>query len=137
MPIQYDKNEVGKSEDLGTYEVKEETVRKYAAALQMELPGEPSDWVVPPLFCNILAGGAGKPEVTVEGGRRRFHANQSYEPLAPIRVGDRLAARASVAELYEKTGRSGSMLFIVREVAFTNQDNVTVAKVRHAIVVQE
>jgi hypothetical protein len=136
MPITYDKNELGKSEDLGTYEVKEEIVRKYAAALEMELTGDPKDWVAPPLFCNIL-GAAGRPEVTVEGGRRRFHANQGYEPLAPIRVGDTLKARASVVELYEKTGRSGSMLFVVREVAFTNQDNVTVAKVRHATVVQE
>jgi hypothetical protein len=137
MPIKYDKNEIGKSEHVGTYEITEDMIRKYATALRASLPPDPKDWVAPPLFCNVLTGGAGKPEVTIEGGRRRFMANQSYEPIAPIRVGDTLSSTATLTEMYEKTGRSGGMLFIVRETAFTNQDDVTVAKIRHSMVIQE
>ncbi|HEX2173142.1 MAG TPA: MaoC family dehydratase N-terminal domain-containing protein [Dehalococcoidia bacterium] len=137
MPIQYDKSDIGKAADLGTHEVTAEMFRDYAAALGATLEGDAKDWVAPPLFCNVLTSGGAQPETKIEGGRRRFAANQSYEPLAPIRVGDRLSATARITEMYEKTGRSGAMLFVVRETTFTNQDKTDVAKIRHSMVVQE
>ncbi len=39
---------------------------------------------------------------------------------APIRSGDRLKAVATIADIYDKTGRSGTMIFIVQRMTFTN-----------------
>ena len=39
----------------------------------------------------------------------------------PIRPGDRITARAHLADLYEKDGRLGRMLFQVVEIAYRNQ----------------
>ena len=47
----------------------------------------------------------------------------------PIRVGDELTADCTVAEIYEKTGRSGTMYFVVHRSEFTNQNGDHVASV--------
>jgi hypothetical protein len=39
-----------------------------------------------------------------------------------------------IAEVYEKTGRSGNMIFIARESEFTNQDGETVAVIRQSLI---
>lgn len=135
MPIQYDKSALNDTADLGTFEITEQMVRDYAVAVGAPDPG--SDGEAAPCFCNILIAGADRPKVQIEGGRRRFMAGQSYEPLAPVRAGDRLTGVARIADIYEKTGRSGSMLFVVRETTFTNQNDVDVAKIRHSAVIQE
>lgn len=49
--------------------------------------------------------------------------------LEPIRPGDRLTAKSSIADVYEKTGRSGTMIFIVHRMSFFNQDGRQVATV--------
>ena len=46
--------------------------------------------------------------------------------LRPVRVGDALTRRSHLAELVEKQGRSGPMVFSVRETQITNQRGETV-----------
>ena len=137
MPIQYDKSVVGQTADLGTTEITEQMIRDYAVAVGAPAAEPGQDLVAPPMFCNILTTGGGAPHVKIEGGRRQFMAGQSYEPFAPVRAGDRLTCTARIADIYEKTGRSGSMLFVVREHTFTNQNDQVVAKIRHSAVIQE
>lgn len=137
MAITYDRAAVGQSAEVGTYEITEQMIRDYVTAMGGTLAQDDRSVVAPPLFCNVLIGGGGGPKVQVEGGRRQFMAGQSYEPLAPVRAGDRITVTTSIADMYEKTGRSGGMLFVVRETAFTNQAQVTVAKVRQSAVIQE
>ncbi len=43
------------------------------------------------------------------------------EVHGPIRPGDRLSARSRIHDVYEKTGRSGGMIFVVHRMEFTNQ----------------
>ena len=137
MPIQWDKSVVGESADLGTFEITEQMIRDYAEAVGASPPEAGEDLVAPPLFCNVLTTGGGGPRVKIEGSRRQFMAGQTYEPCAPVRPGDRLTGTARIHEIYEKTGRSGSMLFVIRENSFTNQDGVVVAKIYHRAVHQE
>lgn len=54
-------------------------------------------------------------------GSRGFDAGKKVIPLAPVRPGDRLTARSRIADIYEKTGRSGPMIFIVHRMEFSNQ----------------
>jgi acyl dehydratase len=51
-----------------------------------------------------------------------------------IYPGDTLIHATCLADLYEKTGRSGTMRFVVRETTVTNQDGETVALVRNAFI---
>jgi len=41
-----------------------------------------------------------------------------------------ITSTSKIAEVYEKSGSSGSLLFIVFETAYVNQHGATVARVR-------
>jgi acyl dehydratase len=53
---------------------------------------------------------------------------------APIRPGDTVTAYGQWKEVYEKTGRSGQLMFHVREVDYENQRRELVARSRGAVV---
>jgi acyl dehydratase len=46
-----------------------------------------------------------------------------YEFYIPIRAGDTLTAHGKVADIYEKAGRTGKMIFVIIEINFSNQNN--------------
>ena len=50
-----------------------------------------------------------------------FDAGKSVEVHNTLRPGDKLTARSEIHDIYEKTGRSGAMLFIVHRMKFSNQ----------------
>ena len=58
-----------------------------------------------------------------------FDGGKTVECLAPIRPGDVLIARSHIHDIFEKTGRSGGMMFVVHRMEFTNQDDVLVSVV--------
>ncbi len=62
------------------------------------------------------------PGFGIDGGK-------SVDCLAPIRPGDVLTGTATIAEIFEKTGRSGTMVFIVHRMTFHNQDGDHVSTV--------
>jgi hypothetical protein len=44
--------------------------------------------------------------------------------------------RSRVVDIYEKTGRSGPMAFVVRETTVTDRTNEIVATIRHITVIR-
>ena len=52
----------------------------------------------------------------------------------PVYPDDTLTYTTRLADLYEKTGRTGTMRFVVRETAVTNQDGETVALLRNSFI---
>ena len=51
-----------------------------------------------------------------------------------IYPGDTLTYSTCLVDIYEKTGRSGTMRFVVRETTVTNQHGATVAVLRNAFI---
>ena len=52
-------------------------------------------------------------------------------------AGDRIQGRSEIADIYEKTGRSGTMLFIVHRMNFYNQQDTHLATVDWRLVQRE
>jgi hydroxyacyl-ACP dehydratase HTD2-like protein with hotdog domain len=67
-------------------------------------------------------------------GKRGFDGGKECFLYKPIRPGDTITGIDCIAEVYEKTGRSGNMIFIVRESAFTNQHGEKVAVIRQSLI---
>jgi acyl dehydratase len=65
-----------------------------------------------------------------------FDAGKRVEVHGPIRPGDVLTARSKIHDIYEKTGRSGSMVFIVHRMEFWNQREEPVSVVDWRLVQQ-
>ncbi len=74
------------------------------------------------------------PDLKLSYGKRGFDGGKECHFIKPIRPGDTITGVDRIAEVYEKTGRSGNMIFIVRESEFTNQDGETVAVIRQSLI---
>ena len=58
---------------------------------------------------------------------RAMAGGNEVEFFKPIRVGDRITRVSKIAEIYEKEGRSGTLVFTVYEHRYSNQDGDLVA----------
>lgn len=59
--------------------------------------------------------------VPVPGDARMFHGSSDLEIRRLARPGDRITVRERLVDIFEKTGRSGRLAFVVTEKTFTNQ----------------
>lgn len=57
---------------------------------------------------------------------RLMDGGTEIEFFVPIRVGDTLTARSKIVDIYQKEGRSGTLIFVVRETRYTNQHDALV-----------
>jgi hypothetical protein len=53
--------------------------------------------------------------------RAGFDAGKDLELGVPVRPGDTIEVRTTLHDVYEKTGRTGSMYFVVTRFTMTNQ----------------
>jgi hydroxyacyl-ACP dehydratase HTD2-like protein with hotdog domain len=52
---------------------------------------------------------------------RLMDGGTEIEFFQPIRAGDTLTGRSKIVDIYQKEGRTGPLIFVVRESRFTNQ----------------
>ncbi len=92
--------------------------------------------IAPPMFCMRMRGGGMLPEVPLPSGLVSLHAGQELEFHAEIVAGQTYTITARVADVYEKTGRSGPMHIIVRESTITDMDGRTIVTIRERQIVR-
>jgi acyl dehydratase len=149
MPIQVNASIKGKEYPPYTVTVERGKIKEFARAIGDLSPfylddrvGRASEWgdiIAPPTFLTTFrdegeTGGMLR-DLGVDIGRI-LHGEQEFEYWKPIRPGETYLCRGKVLDVYEKTGRSGPMAFVVRETVVTDADNDIVAKMRHITVVR-
>ena len=84
-----------------------------------------------PTFCVRYKGKKFYPEnlPKVINVRSGFDAGKDIALGVAVRPGDTITVRCTLHEVYEKTGRTGSMYFVVIRFTMTNQRGETVAVV--------
>ena len=88
--------------------------------------------LAPPTLCTMFVRRALPADPSGDSFDLRTHTGQVLEPLAPIETNDVLTASSCLKEVYPKTGRTGTMVFMVWEVVFTNQRGERVARVQQS-----
>lgn len=150
MPIQINTSIKGKEYAPYVVHVERGKIKEFARAIGDLSPfylddevGRASPWgdvIAPPTFAITF-----KDEKADTGSMlkdlgtdisRILHGEQEFEHWKPIRPGDTLLCRTRIADIYEKSGKSGPMAFVVRETTITDADNDVVAKVRGITVVR-
>lgn len=135
---------LGKPLPAGTFTVTKEGILAFCRAVGETNPlytdeeaahhhGHPT-LMAPPTYPNLFIRHLGRPEVIAVPLRQRMHAGQAVEPLHPIYAGDTLTATTRLKDVYTKTGRTGTMAFIVWETSFVNQSGKEVARVRESFM---
>ena len=128
--IDFDRSVIGVNVEVGTHEVSKEQMIAYAKAVGETDPlyldekaakaGPYGIIIAPPLFYNMLSLQPGL-DPKVKFGTSGFDAGQHAEFFEPMRAGDTISAKTQVADVYAKTGRTGTMVFTVRRTTYINQ----------------
>jgi acyl dehydratase len=134
MPLSFDKKIIGNEFDHTVFKpVTAAQIREYAEAVGETNPryttASDTELVGPPTFVVALRGKHFMPSNMPNLGRNGFDAGKDIDFGAPVRVGDVLTASSTVHDIYEKTGRTGSMVFLVLRSVITNQRGESVATI--------
>jgi acyl dehydratase len=127
VPLDLDPSIIGKEFDHTSYgPVTAEELIAFARALgetRPEYTEAGPELIAHPTFCVRYKGDRFYPEsipksINVRSG---FDAGKDIELGVPVRPGDTIEVRSTLHEVYEKTGRTGSMYFVVIRFTMTNQ----------------
>ena len=150
MPARLDPGLVGKEFPPFAVTVERVKIKEFARAVGDLNPfylddevGRASPWgdiVAPPTFpISFRDERAGTAALLRELGTdisRVLHGEQELELFRPLTPGETLLCRTKILDLYEKTGRSGPMAFVVRETSVTDRAGEVVATLRHTTVIR-
>jgi acyl dehydratase len=142
--LEYDTSWIGKEFDRYSYQVTTEEIVAFAQSVGETNPLYTDEayakttpygsLIAPPTFGVVFRSRANMPELRLNYGKRGFDGGKECHFFAPVRPGDTITGVDRIAEVYEKTGRSGSMIFIVRESELTNQHGEKVAIIRQSLI---
>lgn len=147
MELEYDRSLYGVEHQAGPFEITNEIIDRANSSIGESGPAFSSEdgakeagyrgRIAPPTLCCILVRQVALPDVKVQFGKTQMHAGQRVEPKAPVYAGDQLTASSHLKDVYTKTGRSGTMVFVVWETTFSNQDGQVVAEVQESFARRE
>ena len=150
MPIEIDRSVLGKEYAPYPVTVERGRIKDFARAIGDLNPfylddqvGAASAWgdvIAPPTFPisfrdEAADGAAFLRDLGVDISRV-LHGEQEFELFRQITPGETYLCRAKVVDVYDKTGRSGPMAFVVREIAVTDRTGEIVATMRQTTVIR-
>jgi acyl dehydratase len=107
-------------------------VRRFAEAIGDPNPRWKSQ--APPTFLVAVASASMHLDDAEDFGKGWLNGGNRFEYFAPVAIGDEITARSHVADVYDKAGSSGDLLFIVFVTEYTNQRDEPVAKLSGTII---
>ncbi len=89
--------------------------------------------IAPPTFLRSMKGTVIplEPEMPLH---RRVDGGSDWEYFEPVRSGDRIVVTPKLKEIYERDGRLGRMVFLIKEIRYTNQLGEVVALQRSTLI---
>ncbi len=144
--VEFDRSALGAESAPLAYEVEKGAIRKFAEAIGDEDPiyyeekaaqaaGFKTIVAPPTFFCTFRAQEL--PDLKIQFGRVRLNGGNEYDYYKPIYAGDTITVTAKYADVNERTGRTGKMVFVMTELTFTNQHGEVVAKGRNTGIMRE
>ena len=142
--VEFDKSILDIEYDMGTYEITKEDIIRFSRAHQEVDPvfydesaaaeSRYGGIIAPPNFFNQIILPESCPDIRIEYGSLELFAGQELEQRRPMRPGDVITVKSKIADVFEKTGRSGKMIFMVREATYTDQDGEVMVIVRSTML---
>ena len=149
MPLQINKGVVGKEYAPFVVTVERGKIKEFARALGDPNPfylddrvGAASEWgdiIAPPTFATTFRDDGASETFFHDLGidvSRVLHGEQEFEMARPIQPGHTYLCRSRIVDVYEKTGKSGPMAFVLREMTITDRMNEIVGTMRHITVIR-
>jgi acyl dehydratase len=150
MPFTINRDVLGKEYPPFVVTIERGKIKDFAEALGDLNPfyvddavGKASPWgdvIAPPTFAtSFRVHGSETNALVADLGvdlSRLLHGEQEFEIFRQLRPGETLLCRTRVVDIYEKTGRSGPLAFVIRETTVTDRTDEIVLKMRNVTVVR-
>ena len=127
--------------DEAEFRVRTEDIVGFATACGETLPRytdpQAPDFQAPPTFTARFHGRRMLPPELPLEGKIPLDAGKAVMPRKPIRPGAKLVGRSYLNEIYDKTGRSGRMIFLVSRMELYDETGDVASVVDSRMVVRE
>ena len=135
MPI--DKNLIGASSAPQTFEVSQEAVQRFIEAIEdTSAQDEAPLQYAPPTFPTTFRMRV--PGLELDGSKMQLlHGEQEYNYTRRLRVGEKVTCTVRIADIRERSGRNGSMTFVVTETTGVDSEQQPVFTARSTLIVRE
>src|SRR6185437_14082993 len=118
--------------------VTEEIIAAFRAAMGESGPAQRQDGkLIAPLSISGSIRAAEEIFEHLPKSERRLLASMELQYIEPIVAGDTISVTSEVAEVYEKTGRSGKLNFTVIRSILRNQRGAIVTRIDHRFTSRE
>ena len=123
---------IGVESEPAEHDVEKGAIVKFARAIGDTNPAFNDDdeahggMVAPPTFLRSMPSGPPRVQVSSPYGANLDGGSQ-WEYFEPVRPGNRITVTSQFSDVYERPGRLGNMLFMVRETSYVNQAGRLVA----------
>ena len=141
--IEYDRTLLGVEFPSDPVTVEDESILRYCRAAGITAPIHTDQeaartagyrGLVAPITMYSSMARRQRPDIKLKFGRRQLFSSESIEALIPVCAGDEVTGTIRLKEVYSKTGRSGTMVFVVWEITLANQRGERVAVVQDSYV---
>ena len=146
-----DRSVIGKEYPPYIYEVEKYKIREFARAIGEKNPlysdeeaahGEGFDGLVaPPTFGTVFYTEGGLMYTIIKDLKgdliKMLQSGQEYEYFKPIHPGMVITANTRIADIFEKTGKAGTMSFVVIETTYTDQSAEKVLSEKLTVVFRD
>ncbi|GAC1565932.1 MAG: hypothetical protein NVS3B14_05400 [Ktedonobacteraceae bacterium] len=128
---------IGASSSPETFEVTREAVQRFMEAtedpaLESDTPLEYAPPTFPTTFRLSIPG------LELDGSKMQLiHGEQQYIYARKLRIGEKVTCVARVADIRERSGKSGAMTFVVLEMSGSDSQQQPVFTARSTLIVRQ
>jgi acyl dehydratase len=144
--VEFDRSALGVESAPIAHDVEKGAIRKFAEALgdgdpiyhdeqAAQAAGFKTIPAPPTFLCTFRTQAL--PDLKIQFGRVRLNGGNEYEYYQPVYAGDTITVTAKYADVSERSGRTGKMVFVITELTFKNQRGEVVAKGRNTGIMRE
>ena len=134
MPI--DASLMGKSSEPQTFLVSREAVERFMEATEDPAlqSGKPLEYA-PPTFSTTFR--VAIPGLELDATKMQLlHGEQVYDYTRPLHIGEEVTCVARITDVRERQGRTGPMIFIIRELVGTDSKQEQIFTARSTSIVR-
>ncbi|HEV2580704.1 MAG TPA: MaoC family dehydratase N-terminal domain-containing protein [Ktedonobacteraceae bacterium] len=132
-----DSSLIGATSSPVEFEVTREAVERFMRATEdPALQGDTEPEYAPPTFPTTFRMRV--PGLELDGSKMQLiHGEQRYTYTRLLRIGETVTCQASVADIRERAGKSGSMTFVVTEITGQDSQQQPVFTARSTLIVRQ
>ncbi|MBI2916887.1 MAG: MaoC family dehydratase N-terminal domain-containing protein [Chloroflexi bacterium] len=134
---------IGAKSEAVTMDIEEGHIRRFADAIQDPNPlyhdrvaaraSRYGGIIAPPAFLRAIRMVLPKVDLNLPL-TRLLDGGSDWEYYHPVRAGDTITAVTRLADIREREGRAGKMVFVIHETTYTNQLRQVVARQRSTMI---